>query len=79
MSARILEDIKSMKGKGLSLVDIKRIFNHRDENLPAKSNLHNIDDLANQIAEIVKSAVCRILYGQTEDYGAKATNQERLK
>lgn len=56
----VLEDIKRLKEKGLSLIDIKRIFNHRNGGLPSNSNSHSIDDLANQVAEIVKSALYSI-------------------
>jgi DNA-binding transcriptional MerR regulator len=64
----ILVDIKSLKEKGLSLIDIKRIFNHRNEDVPAVSATHGIHDLANQLAEIVRAAVYNILSDRTYDH-----------
>jgi len=51
----LIEEIKRLKKKGLSLIDIKKKFDKR-------YNAHNltsrrIDLLANQLAELIKSAV----------------------
>jgi DNA-binding transcriptional MerR regulator len=61
----ILEDIKTLKEKGLSLVEIKRIFKHNSIDISDNSHSQKIDFLADQIAEVVKSAVYRILNGQS--------------
>ena len=57
----VLEDIIKLKSKGLSLLEIKRIFGNRHDQKSAITNPHGIDAFADQLAEIVKSAVYRIL------------------
>ena len=63
----VLEDIKKLKEKGLSLVEIKRILNHRNEDEPNRPNSHNIDFLADKLAEIVRSTIYSILKNENLD------------
>jgi DNA-binding transcriptional MerR regulator len=51
----VIEEIKRMKKKGLSLIDIKNKFDKRYS--ADNSSSQRIDLLANQLAEMVKSAV----------------------
>jgi len=63
----LIEEIKSLKRKGLSLVDIKEklndIYNAEQDN----SNSNKIDLLANQVAEMVKTAIYRFLETEKDD------------
>ena len=55
----IIEEIKRLKKKGLSLVDIKKILDtskSKDGSIP-NNNLEKLDILANRIAEVVKSTL----------------------
>jgi DNA-binding transcriptional MerR regulator len=55
----IIEEVKRLKKKGLSLVDIKRILDKssiKDGSIENNS-LEKIDILANKIAEVVKSTL----------------------
>lgn len=55
----IIEEIKRLKRKGMSLLGIKRKLNdsHKDDN--EETDFQEVDILANQIAEIVRLAVHR--------------------
>jgi len=63
----VIEEIKRLKKKGLSLTDIKNklydSYNTGEDN----SNSERIDLLANQIAEAVKSAIYRFFEGENLD------------
>ncbi len=62
----IIEEIKRLKKKGLSLIDIKRVLDKsRDESIP-NNNLDKIEILANRIAEAVKTT----LYSFIEEEGS---------
>ena len=63
----VLEDIKRLKAKGLRLMEIKRIFSHGNDNFSEERISHGVDDLANHLAEIVRSAVYRIFHDETPD------------
>jgi MerR family transcriptional regulator, aldehyde-responsive regulator len=60
----IIEEIKRLKRKGMSLLGIKRKLNsiHGDES--DETDPQEVDLLANQIAEIVKRAVYRYFEGE---------------
>ena len=60
----LIEEIKRLKRKGLSLVDIKSRLNNSHNAEENTSNSQRIDLLANQIAEIVKSAIYRFFEGE---------------
>jgi len=53
----IIEEIKRLKRKGLSLLDIKRILDNRKEETGKIDDKDKINLLANQIAEVVKSTL----------------------
>ena len=53
----IIEEIKRLKNKGLSLTDINAALNHRFTSNASYSTNNSVDALADRIAEIVKSAV----------------------
>lgn len=55
----IIEEIKGLKKKGLSLIDIKNILNNKYNTDSKHSNSDKTDLLADQILEIVKSAIYR--------------------
>jgi len=60
----LIEEIKRLKRKGLSLVDIKNKLNNNYNAEGSNSNSQRIDLLANQVAEIVKSAIYRFFDGE---------------
>jgi len=53
----MIEEIRRLKEKGLSLVNIKNTLNHKYHSETGNSNVDRIDLLADQISEIVKSAI----------------------
>jgi DNA-binding transcriptional MerR regulator len=53
----VIEEVKNLKKKGLSLPDIKKILDHGRKTMPAAGNKDEIDLLANQIAEVVKTTL----------------------
>jgi DNA-binding transcriptional MerR regulator len=53
----IIEEIKRLKKKGLSLLDIKRILDNSKDGVQNVDDAARIDLLANQIAEVVKSTL----------------------
>jgi DNA-binding transcriptional MerR regulator len=53
----IIEEVKRLKKKGLSLLDIKKILENNIDGLRKVDNKDKIDLLANQIAEVVKSTL----------------------
>ena len=57
----LIDEIKKLKKKGLSLVDIKENFSQNDNNPHEDSDANRIDLLANQIADIVRSAIYNFL------------------
>jgi len=61
----VIDEIKRLKAKGLSLIDIRRELDHRYKSHGEKSNLENIDHLANQIADLVKSNIQSFLEGKS--------------
>jgi DNA-binding transcriptional MerR regulator len=60
----VIEEIKSLKSKGLSLTDIKRELNHPFNSDEEHYNHQRADVLANKIAEIVREAVFQFLEGK---------------
>ena len=64
----IIEEIKRLKKKGLSLVEIKETLrNHRHTHDAVPSRRVQIDFLADRISEIVKAAIYNILEGRLPD------------
>ena len=63
----LIEEIKRLKRKGLSLVDIKNKLNNNYNAEGSNSNSQRIDLLANQVAEIVKSAIYSFLEEENSD------------
>jgi len=60
----VIEEIKGLKGKGLSLSDIKRAMNYR-VNSGEKNYSHQTADLiADKIAEIVRTTIFDFLNGK---------------
>ena len=57
----LIEEIKRLKRKGFSLVDIKIKLNNTYNAEQDNSNSNKIDFLANQVAEIVKTAIYKFL------------------
>jgi DNA-binding transcriptional MerR regulator len=53
----LIDEIKRLKKKGLSLVDIKENFTQNNNSPHESSDANRIDLLANQIADIVRSAI----------------------
>ena len=60
----VIEEIKSLKAKSLSLADIKRELNQRFNSDEEHYNHQRADVLANKIAEIVRSAIFNFLNGK---------------
>jgi len=63
----IIEEIRRLKRKGLSLVHIKNKLDNSYNAEEDNSNSQRIDLLANQIAEIVKCAIYRFFDGENPD------------
>ena len=63
----LIEEIKRLKRKGLSLIDIKDKLNNSYNAEADNSNSNKIDLLANQVAEIVKEAIYRFLETENLD------------
>ena len=57
----VIEEIKRLKDKGMSLTDVKIELNHRFNSDEEHYNHQRADILANKIAEIVRSAVFNYL------------------
>jgi DNA-binding transcriptional MerR regulator len=60
----IIEEIKSLKEKGMSLIDIREALNYRFNLVEEHQNHQDADILANKIAEIVRSAIFNYLEGK---------------
>jgi DNA-binding transcriptional MerR regulator len=60
----VIEEIKGLKGKGLSLIDIKRELNHRFNSDEEHYNNERADVLANKIADIVRTTIFNFLNGK---------------
>ena len=63
----LIEEIKRLKRKGLNLVDIKEKLNNTYNAGQDNSSSQKIDTLANQIAEIVKTAIYNFLETEKDD------------
>jgi DNA-binding transcriptional MerR regulator len=57
----LIKEIKRLKKQGFSLVDIKENFSQNNNTPYENSNTNKVDLLANQIADIVKSAISNFL------------------
>ena len=53
----VIDEIKRLKTKGLSLANIKKELDNRYNNAPKSTQPQKVDLLANRIAEIVKSTI----------------------
>ncbi|MFC1534175.1 MerR family transcriptional regulator [Thermodesulfobacteriota bacterium] len=53
----IIEEVKSLKNKGLSLIEIQKYFRNKQNHGGNHLNSDHVDILANRVAEIVKSAI----------------------
>jgi DNA-binding transcriptional MerR regulator len=60
----VIEEIKSLKDRGMSLTEIKIELNHRFNSDEEHYNHQRADLLANKIAEIVRSAIFNYLEGK---------------
>jgi DNA-binding transcriptional MerR regulator len=61
----VIEEIKALKGKGMSLTDIKRELNLRFNSEEEHYKHRQADALANKIAEIVRITIFNFLNGKT--------------
>jgi DNA-binding transcriptional MerR regulator len=57
----IIEEIKRLKKKGLSLMDIRQILDNSKDRSSQNAAVQKIDVLAGQIAEVVKSTLYNFL------------------
>jgi DNA-binding transcriptional MerR regulator len=53
----VIDEIKRLKSKGLSLANIREELNNRYNNASISAEPQKVDVLANRIAEIVKSTI----------------------
>jgi DNA-binding transcriptional MerR regulator len=60
----VIEEVKKLKKKGLSLLDIRKILDNSKDRSVQNDNLEQIDALANQIAQVVKSTLYAFLGGE---------------
>jgi DNA-binding transcriptional MerR regulator len=65
----VIEEVKRLKNKGLSLPDIKKILDNSKDRSTKNTSLEKIDVLVNQIAEVVKSTLYNFL--EKENTGKK--------
>jgi DNA-binding transcriptional MerR regulator len=65
-----IEEIKKLKGEGMSLLDIKRVFHNKGTG--NMSNRIRIDQLLNRITEVVKTEIANFL----ENEGLKSKSFE---
>lgn len=63
----IIEEIKRLKKEGLSLVDIRNRLDKSHNAERDNSNSQRIDLLANEVAEMVRSALHRFFEGENLD------------
>ncbi|MBW1613680.1 MAG: MerR family transcriptional regulator [Deltaproteobacteria bacterium] len=63
----IIEEIKRLKRRGLSLVDIKDKLDNSYNAEEGNPNSNKVDLLANQVAEMVKSAIYRFFETENLD------------
>lgn len=63
----IIEEIRRLKRKGLSLVDIKNKLDNGYNAEEGNSNSQRVDLLADQVAEMVKSAIYRFFERENSD------------
>ena len=62
----IIEEIKELRKRGMSLAEIKRKLTNSDKAKADHSNSSRIDLLAERVAEVVKAEVSRFLEGEAE-------------
>ena len=62
----IIEEIKRLRDKGLSLLDVRRVLQNGNGQGYEESNLQSIDFLAEQIAESVKTTIYRFFKNENE-------------
>ena len=55
----IIKEIRGLKGKGMTLEEIKRELNNRDKARRTHLNSSGMDSLANRVAEVVRDEVYR--------------------
>ena len=53
----IIKEIKNLRGKGMSLVEVKRKLSNSNNSKVGYPNSNRIDSLANRVADIVKAEV----------------------
>jgi DNA-binding transcriptional MerR regulator len=63
----VIDEIKRLKSKGLSLAKIKEELNDRYNSVSDNGNHHKVDLLANRIAEIVRSTIISFFDQETLD------------
>jgi DNA-binding transcriptional MerR regulator len=63
----IIEEVKRLKKKGLSLPDIRKLLDNSKDRSPKNASLEKIDALAGQIAEVVKSTLYNFLEGENSN------------
>ena len=63
----LIEEIKRLRQKGLSLLDIRMRLGESANHSQDDHNSHHIDVLANQIAQLVKLKIHRFLQEQNLD------------
>ena len=63
----VIDEIKRLKNKGLSLLEIKKELDNRYVSLGENSNHQKVDFLANRIADIVKSTIQSFFENETLD------------
>jgi DNA-binding transcriptional MerR regulator len=61
----IIEEIKRLKQKGLSLTDINAALNHRFNSHENNAGNSSVDALADHIAEVVRSAIVHFFETKT--------------
>lgn len=63
----VIEEIKRLKNDGLSLAHIKEQLNNRYNSNSTNSNSQGVEDLADRVAEIVRSAIYNFFEGGDSD------------
>jgi DNA-binding transcriptional MerR regulator len=63
----IIEEVKRLKKKGLSLIEIKKLLDAGRDRYSKNNSLEKIDLLADQIAKVVKSTLYNFLEGENSN------------
>jgi DNA-binding transcriptional MerR regulator len=68
----VIQNIKALKDRGLSLVNIKKSLTTGDKGEKHQSNAKGVDMLADRVAEMVKTEICKFLEGKNNFFAERS-------